>query len=409
MSRWRERATFVSLRAETLATRLAIAAATAGATRHAPPPATGAMRVLMLASQPASHAGTRYRLGLWADRLRRRGHEVELSLPVTGARGEELYVRKDYAARAEQHRRTLASRRAAVARAGEFHVVIAHLDTLRYWEYDPPFVGEAVARTAGRFVLDLDDLPVVRGENRPGPRALRLAALADGLVLGNRELRSYYPDRPAWHVPTCIEPSQWPVRPARTGEQPVLLGWVGTPTGLVGLERLAPVLAAACARYGAKLRVVCDVKPDLPGVPLDFVSWSGAREVEDIVPFDVGLAPLDDGPRARCKCGLKALQSMAAGAPVIASPVGALREIVVDGKTGLHATTPEQWAAALDALLRDPALRMRMGRAGREAVERRWSFDVHEAAFESALRGVGGRPDASSSSSLKCDDSRRHR
>lgn len=379
---------FVRLRAATFRARGAVAMHVVRAAKHAPPPPSGPLRVLMLASQPASHAGTLHRLGLWAARLRRAGHEVELSLPVEGAQGEHLYVQRDLRSRARQHLLTLASRRRAAAVAPAFDVAIIHMTDLPYWEYGTPFFAEAIARTAGRVVLDLDDLPVVRGETAPGPRARRLVATADGLVLGNRALQGWFPDRRSWLVPTCIEPSAWPVADRGSRVGPPVLGWIGTAGGLRALEDLAPQLAAACARHGARLRVVCDVPPTLPGVPLDFVPWAGGREAEDLATIDVGLAPVREGPDTRCKCGLKALLSMASGAPVIASPVGALADIVVHGGTGFHATTPAQWGEALEALLSDRALRLRQGAAGRAAAIARWSYDVHEPTFMAALRGV---------------------
>ncbi len=381
------RLAYARMQAATIASRAAIAWTTSRATRHAPPPREGPLRVLMLASQPAPHAATRHRLAIWGERLRRAGHEVELSLPVTGDEGERLFQWTTTADRVEYHRRMLASRVAAVAHAAEFDVAVIHLNDVPHWEYGPPFVAAALARTAGRVVLDLDDLPVVRGEEAPGPRARRLAEVADGLVLGNEELRRWFPSKSAWIVPTCIDTAAWPVPDRSSRAGPPVLGWIGTSGAFASLEALAPVLAEACARHGARLRVVCDVEPRLPGVPVDFVRWRGGHEAEDLSSIDVGLAPQEDGPMARCKCGLKALEYAASGAAVLASPVGALREIVVPGETGLHATTPEEWARALDLLLGDAALRRRMGTAGRAAVAALWSFDAHAAAYGYALRG----------------------
>jgi glycosyltransferase involved in cell wall biosynthesis len=383
-----ERVAFARLLTATFASRVSVAARTAFAVRRAPPPREGPMRVLMVASQPLSHAGTRHRLSIWADRLRREGHEVDVSLPVPGDVGERLFMSAEYADRAEQHLRTLRSRRAMVRTASRFDVAVIRMTDLPYWEYGPPFVAEALTKTAGRVVLDLDDLPVVRGERAPGPRARRLASLVDGLILGNRELASWFPGRPAWFVPTCIEPALWPPVERSADGRPPMLGWIGTAGGLPLLEDLAPVLAAACAKHGARVRVVCDVPPKMPGVPVDFVPWSGGRETADLADVDVGLAPLIDGPTQRCKCGLKALEHAASCAPVVASPVGALSEIVVHGETGFLAASHEEWAAAIDRLLTDGALRRSMGRAARAAVEARWSYDVHASEFEAALRGT---------------------
>ena len=67
---------------------------------------------------------------------------------------------------------------------------------------------------------------------------------------------------------------------------------------------------------------------------------------------------------------------MAAGLPVVATDVGGVAESVVDGETGLLVPPgdPGALAAALDRLLTDSALRLRLGTAGRERARRH--FDV---------------------------------
>jgi glycosyltransferase involved in cell wall biosynthesis len=385
---WRERLAFARMRAATFAARLAVASSARRAVRHAPPPREGPLRVLMLASQPAAHAATRHRLALWAERLRREGHAVETFHPVEGDEGERLFRWETPSDRARYHAASLASRRRAVAAAPSFDVAVIHMSDVPAWEYGRPFVAEALVRTAGRVLLDLDDLPVVRGESAPGPRARRLAEVADGLVLGNRELASWFPGRPSWIVPTCVDVDAWPARDPAARSGPPLLGWIGTAGRLASLAALAPVLAAACSKHGARVRVICDAAPDLPGVPVEFVPWRAGREPEDLADVDVGLAPLEDSPPSRCKCGLKAIEHAASASPVVASPVGALREIVVHGETGLLASSQEEWACALDALLGDPGRRARMGATARAMAAARWSPAAHAETFEQALRGA---------------------
>lgn len=384
------RVAFERMRLAAAAARRDVEKAASRAARHAPPPPEGPLRALFLASQPRGHAGTEHRLALWASRLRGAGHEVEVVAPVEGDEGERLFRWANLEDRVRYHRDMLRSRRAAVARAARFHVAVVHMTDLPGWEYGDPFVAQALARTAGRLLVDLDDLPVVRGEKEPGERARALVRSADGLVVGNEELRAWFPERPSWVVPTCVEPAAWPVpdRAARAGG--AVLGWIGTAGGLADLEALAPVLTQVCARHGARVRVVCDVRPQLPGVPVEFVPWRAGGEPGALAAVDVGLAPLADGPAARCKCGLKAIEYGAVGAPTVASPVGALRAIVAPGVTGLHAGPLPEWASALDSLLSDRAARLRMGAAARDAVESRWSAAANERAFDDALRGRGG-------------------
>jgi alpha-maltose-1-phosphate synthase len=88
--------------------------------------------------------------------------------------------------------------------------------------------------------------------------------------------------------------------------------------------------------------------------------------------------------------GLINIEAMACETPVVASAVGGISEIVIDGETGclvdadLAATPPyepkdpacfaDALAAALNRLLSDPTLRRDMGKQGRERVEQYFSW-----------------------------------
>jgi glycosyltransferase involved in cell wall biosynthesis len=104
--------------------------------------------------------------------------------------------------------------------------------------------------------------------------------------------------------------------------------------------------------------------------------------------MDIGLMPLPDEPWARGKCGYKLIQYMACGLPVIASPVGVNSEIVVPGETGIFATSPAEWKAALEQLVRDKAMRRRMGMAGRQRAEDFYSLRVHAPRLVEVLTSV---------------------
>ncbi len=75
--------------------------------------------------------------------------------------------------------------------------------------------------------------------------------------------------------------------------------------------------------------------------------------------------------------GMVAVEAMASGKPVIASRAGGLSDSVKDSVTGFHFPPGDSNALAekLNILLDDSSLREKMGRAGRERVERLFDWD----------------------------------
>jgi len=75
--------------------------------------------------------------------------------------------------------------------------------------------------------------------------------------------------------------------------------------------------------------------------------------------------------------GLAAVEAMAAGLPVVASRVGGLQRIVVDGETGVLVPPADSRALAdaLRRLITDRGMRRRMGAAGRGRVEQEYAWE----------------------------------
>lgn len=103
-------------------------------------------------------------------------------------------------------------------------------------------------------------------------------------------------------------------------------------------------------------------------------------------------------PSFREACPLVVLEAMRAGLPVIATSVGAVPEMVEDGRSGclVAAGDAEALAARIGALLGDEATRRRMGARGRELYLERYTLERFEGELAAALEsfmpdGAGAR------------------
>ncbi len=159
------------------------------------------------------------------------------------------------------------------------------------------------------------------------------------------------------------------------------VGWIGSRSTLPYLHSLAPVFQ----QLGITPRVIAAGMPDFPA---DFHPWQMETEVDELAQLGIGVAPLPDNPWERGKCAVKILQYMACGLPVVATPVGVQRELVRDGVTGFHATTPTEWRDRLQQLLADAALRQRLGAAGHEVVAQSYDLPVVAARVAKILLAV---------------------
>lgn len=192
-------------------------------------------------------------------------------------------------------------------------------------------------------------------------------------------------------LPTVVDTSIYRPAAGVRPDHPLTLGWIGSPSTWAYMRPLLPLLRRLVAERGVRVRAVgagAAARGDA-FAGLDLIDWQEEREVEEIRSMDIGLMPLPDDEWARGKCGFKLIQYAACGLPVVASPVGANREIVLFERTGLFATSEAEWSMALLRLIDDPNLRSNLGGAGRRRIEEHYSLHVHAPRLVEALKSLG--------------------
>lgn len=85
---------------------------------------------------------------------------------------------------------------------------------------------------------------------------------------------------------------------------------------------------------------------------------------------------------------LVALESLAAGTPLVTTPAHGMSELLSGGGGVISDPTSEALASALQRVLQDGALLERLGAEGRAIIERTYSLDVMVDAYEAAYRDV---------------------
>ncbi|MFA7466952.1 MAG: glycosyltransferase family 4 protein [Desulfotomaculaceae bacterium] len=238
-----------------------------------------------------------------------------------------------------------------------------------------------------RIIFDYDDAIFTISEVRkktwverftcPG-RLQRVIELCDGVVAGNNFLADYARgyNKNVCVLPTCVELAKYPApKPKYNWGDPVVIGWIGTPSTLPYLDLIRPALQQIAQKQEIILRIVGGKEYHCPGVKVECLPWTLDGEVELIKSFNIGVMPLTDDAWSRGKCGLKLLQYMAAGVPAIASPVGVNSEIIQDGLNGYLAAGTTQWVEVLEIIMSNPAAHAYMAEKARETVEKEYAVE----------------------------------
>jgi glycosyltransferase involved in cell wall biosynthesis len=279
---------------------------------------------------------------------------------------------------------------------------------IQCWDYDLlwiekeilPYVPawlERILTQGVPYVLDYDDAQFHRYDHYASKIVKLLLARKIDHVIANSKLtivgNEYIADRAHQAgakrveiIPTVVDLDHYSLKKTTLDHQPFNIGWIGSPTTTRYVEAMEPVFQSLNKKYNCKFTMIGARDMNFENLDLNIKQWHEDSEVENLKSLDVGIMPLDDNIWEQGKCGIKLIQYMACGLPVVGTPIGVNREIIQHGINGFQATSPDQWIEHLSRLAEDPALRYSMGEEGRSMVESSYCLEVTAPKLAQLLR-----------------------
>jgi glycosyltransferase involved in cell wall biosynthesis len=317
----------------------------------------------------------------YADRLARRGHDVEIQVPTDGVasawwrnlRGSDSTFVGDLAARVSWVSRW----RANALREADVLLATA-------WQ-SAPVVANADARCGRKFYLVQHYESLYHGRAEAVDATYRLPLRK---IVISTWLRDVMREKFGVEAEVLVTPVDrrlfHPVPEVTRGDRPRVLmlhheyAWKGVADGMEAVAR--------ARRAGADFVLVgFGVKPPRQPLPYDEFHQNPPQEtLADLYGgCEIYLCPSwDEG------LGMPAMEAMACGAALCTYDNGGCRDYARDGETALVARRRDvdDLAARLGRLVGDAALRRRLAEAGRELITRSFDWDAAVTRLERLFR-----------------------
>ncbi len=249
-----------------------------------------------------------------------------------------------------------------------------------------------------RTIFDIDD-----GSYMRNPWIVKtLVALSDKIVVASHRLAEWpgFQKKPIHIMPNPVDAELAARFSAKEkgGEKnggDVVVGWIGGgPGSIPNLKLLVPIFQRLVAqKISFRFRFIGtlgnvrveELFSSIPGLNAELVEkidWAKLGEIQKAnAVFDIGVCPLVDNEESRVRCSLKVLDYMAAGIPVVISPIGENNYFIKNGEQGFLPATLDEWAEKLTLLIKDAALRQRLGAAGQKRVAEKFSYQAQVPGF----------------------------
>lgn len=204
------------------------------------------------------------------------------------------------------------------------------------------------------------------------------------IIAGNRYLENIYKayNRNIITIPTPVNSDLFIFTPHQdTNNKKIIIGWAGMGEYHIRhLMLLAEFLSELQNRCKFKFRLIGSrnsnrIKNMFSKLEdCEIIDWVEPEDMpRKLSELDIAVMPLIRDSESEGKCGLKILEYMSMGIPVVCSPVGVNRDIISDGENGFLAEDKQEWVDKLSRLIKNEQLRKQFSLRGRFTVEESYS------------------------------------
>lgn len=244
-----------------------------------------------------------------------------------------------------------------------------------------------ILRARAKWIgFELDDAVFLRDsysakgfhDEKRSARFRRIANESDAIIAGNNHLACAsmeYGSRGIIEViPTAVNMDLYGKDFGIKSNKNLSLVWIGSSSTLQGLERFRNTLERIGQIFPhIVLKLICDKFLKFNYLQTEEIPWSEENECREIATADIGISWIPDDPWSKGKCGLKVVQYMASGLPVIANSIGVHPEMIRHGHNGFLADTIDDWIDSIQYLHSSLSIRETMGDCSRQIAKTSYS------------------------------------
>jgi len=353
------------------------------------------MKILFIVPYSTEGASNRFRVEQYLPYLDKEGIEYDVRPFVSSRFYKILYSRKAIIKKIAYFILAFLGRVLDIIRLPMYDLVFIHRESC---PFGPPIFEWLICKFKKAIIYDFDDAVFLENYNLANKfyrffkfpsKTKDIIRMSAVVIVPNLFLKEYVSkfNKNVHILPTPIDSDKFKI--TKRASDKVVIGWIGSFTTAPYLKLIFNVMQELSKKYKFTLKICGAAGPiNIPGVEIENHDWCLEEEVGHFQSIDIGIYPLADTLWERGKAGFKAIQYMSVGVSVVASSIGMNKEIIQNGVNGFLVSSDEEWVEKISRLIDDPALREKIGFAGRKTVEGKYSVKINAPKYLEIIKKV---------------------